>query len=178
MSHLETVDMSVMMPVEPSFPTIYRHYGSDVFHPEYLSRPLNSNHIKPSRGLWASPFASNHNWYQFCTEEHFQEESLDIYFDFMLKSDAKILRIETVKDLFDTVHKYTGQAMSKLERQIYVPYESEKYLYVYPDWAYISAIYDGVEVKIGDRWSDFYFYLYGWDVDTLVVWNPEVVRVI
>ena len=77
----------------------YRHFGSEVFHPEYFTKIINGpSRSKPYGGLWASRVNASCGWEEFCQREHYNTASLRKHFDFTLP-DANVYLIRTMKDL-------------------------------------------------------------------------------
>lgn len=159
---------------------IYRHYGSSKFVPEKMNTNITNRWIKPGGGLWASPIDSSRGWKDFCEDEQFKLESLDEYFDFMLNPSAKIYQIKCLKDLFYLVDHFPGKPLDdfmKFTYEIFDPKMEEdekKVIEFFPDFTNISKDYDGIEVSISNDYR-LYHAMYGWDVDSIVVWNPEIV---
>ena len=149
---------------------IYIHYGSDVFDPKitleakYAKRFWDTGcYIKPG-GLWASPENAYISWKEWCESEDFHTDRLDKSFRFHLKDGARVLDIFKLLDLRGyTVHGAT-------------PFGHNLYL----DLDMIYRDYDAMEVHHEDN----YWELHGstifnaWDVDSICVWNPDVVEVI
>ena len=145
--------------------TVYVHYGSDEYVSEITRRIVNSDYAfartdKPA-GLWASPENAEFGWKDFCRQEQFEIQSLKKSFRFVLTDNARVLRITCLKDAepyletiaFNPVFSKSGLALKKM-------YES----------------FDAVEVLIskGDLRRNMLFW--SWDVDSLCVWNPTVVK--
>ena len=161
---------------------IYRHYGHNKFDINKFVPVFNgafSN--KPEGGLWACPTIDyDINWEEWSRSNDFQVDRLNKYFDFKLKDNAKILEIKNMSDL------------EKLPR---VSYDDEDLRYIISidkmnsdiDFEELSKEYDGMmvwmyranDLKNYERVYDgIYYKLYGWDVDTLVVFNPQTIEVI
>lgn len=140
----------------------YLHIGSNHFDRKLL-QPV-SNHLlaKPRGGLWGSPTGKQYfTWTDWNKDSNFIEniDSLP-RFEFELSKDARILTIDS-KDSYDSMFlKYYTNSRMFLETSI--------------DWKKVAQDYDAVEVYIS-RCSSLYWYLYGWDCDSIVVFNPDVV---
>lgn len=136
----------------------YIHYGSSKFdinkfnHINYKDVfPIRT--IKPYGGLWASPVDSSWNWYDWCICNDFNLKALNEYFKFELKNDAKVLYVNSIDDI----------------KKYYI----NTYGHNYIDFEYILFDhYDAMEVTMN---SETYHALYGWDVDSLVVFNPDCI---
>lgn len=160
---------------------VYRHYGSSQFHAECQpdSNHIDSRNMKPTLGLWASPLMSRNSWYRWCMSEDFRTDTLNKFFDFKLKTSAMIYTIESKSDLVEFLNMYPGKKLQSFEQMIYCPKKdmsSKRLLKCFPDFKTASEDFDGIEVSIS-KCPDLYYWLYGWDVDSLVVWNYNVVEV-
>ena len=136
----------------------YIHYGSPSFNISTFEPIINlPRWNKPDGGLWASPKDSDNDWYNWCICNNFKLNKLEKSFEFDISQNAKILKI------------HAGSDLRKLE-----PYDYSFHKWnLYPDFEAITQDgYDAMEVFIND--DDIYFKLYGWDCDTLLVFNPEV----
>lgn len=161
---------------------IYRHYGSQKFDPKAfipISNKMFSN--KPSGGLWACPTIDiDISWDQWSRDNEFCTDKLKEYFDFKLKRGAKILIIKNIKDLnkLPRVNTKDPEIKSILEMDS---------LNSNIDFEELSKNYDGMmvwmyrskDIDTTKRLFDgMYYRMYGWDVDTLLVFNPDIVEVI
>lgn len=78
-------------------------------------------------------------------------------FKFQLDEKAKVLRIKSVNDLEELPKAQDGFGHI-----------------VILDFEKLAEQYDAIEVTIGyDR--DLYYALYGWDCDSILIMNPDVV---
>ena len=137
----------------------YIHYGSNnfdkkrvnVINPHYTALPC-----KPLFGLWASPVEPTYrSWEEWCRGEDFCLSHLEKYFTFTLSDDAKVLEVRQPSDISkyanDTIHRFmTCIDFNKI----------------------IEDGCDAVEVYMN---SELYYYLYGWDCDSIVIFNPNIV---
>lgn len=139
------------------------HYGQERYMPEWFSEIKNRNGSwnKPRGGLWCSFERSPRNWARWCKAENFHVDDLNISFKVKIKLGARIFSISNVSDL-----KYIP---------IKEGYESRpSYSYnIAPDFEELAKHYDGI---IFDLSSDprLYDHLYGWDVDSLLIMNPDM----
>lgn len=162
---------------------VYRHYGSSEFNFELLYTSFNecdstfkNINFKPVNCLWSSPFDSKLNWKDWCIQEEFRLDSLEEYFDFTLKDSANIYKINSIEDLRNLLVRFPGEKIDCSFAFIYKPFDStEAELKHYPDFRLISYQYDGIEVNISSDPS-LYYWMYGYDVDSLVIWNPDVIE--
>jgi len=145
---------------------VYRHYGSSVFNISKFEPVGNAFGItfmnKPHGGLWASPVDSHNNWHDWCLSESFNTKSLDEYFDFTLKHSSKVLSINTISDL----NKITDHIEITYDFGIKVRVDFESLVRAGCDAVYVEYNYGTSQA------------FYGWDVDTLLVLNPDCIKVI
>lgn len=143
---------------------VYIHCGSDVFKPELIVKKFD-RWDKPS-GLWASPEDSDWGWREWCEAEDFRgKEELSKSFRFKLKSGARVLQIRHLRDV-------------------------EPFAILNPDFIFLNSreldlnrIYsefDAMEVHMSENWCELHdsHLFYSWDVDSIAVWNPDVIEVI
>ena len=144
---------------------VYIHYGSNVFHtPKPIMNCMPCPFTKPSGGLWASRKDGEETWKDWCEAEKFRLDSFDKYFEFTLKDDARVLTLSERENL-DDLPMLFGE-----ESPVRDPYRT-----VYLDFEKLMETYDAVEVTdIGL----LYFALYGWDCNSILVMNPDIVEVI
>lgn len=146
----------------------YIHYGHDHFDINKFVPIRNQNldlfAFKSIGGLWASPFDSRNGWYDFCIENDFRVDTLNKYFTFSLKNDAKILTVSSINDLINqdgTAYKESQEHLSYCYNEAEIDFEK-----------LIELGYDGIEIIMC---GDLYWCLYGWDVDALLIFNPEII---
>ena len=160
----------------------YIHYGSNEFDKRLFRQPLNYPYFnKPIGGLWASPTEPDYyGWKEWCLDNHFNIDRLNKSFIFTLKDDAKILSIRNRREVYDLPSKflieypysnmsYIGQCQSFTE----FLNKCKRYsISVFLDFErIIKEGYDAIEYSV----YELYMELYGWDVDSLLVLNPNVV---
>lgn len=163
--------------------TIYRHYGSHKFDPEKCSielEPAILRYFKPRGGLWASPIGDEYfTWKEWCEGEEFRTERLQEYFDFKLKPDSRVMTITSLEDCEQLL----------------------PYLYTDPsEWGNMINMdellndYDAIELIHGDNYNVLHLggwqppagsispalrmfagTFYAWDVDSIVINNPDIV---
>lgn len=147
--------------------TIYRHYGNSGFDEQKFvpvkNRPFDR---KPLGCFWACPKDSENSWEEYCLSNGYQLEKLEEHFDFQLEETARVLEIKTGYDLRNLPNKYF---ISNSE----VPLICDlKYLL---DFEKIATDYDALYVEINGS-NSLYWDIYGWDVDTLCIFNPNVIK--
>lgn len=114
---------------------------------------------KPRGGLWASDIKAKYGWKDWNKSENFTECSKENSFIFTLSDDANILHINSIKDL-DSLPKIK----SKFGLTSWVVLDFEK----------LAEIYDAIEVNISSDYN-LYYKLYGWDCDSIIIMNPDIV---
>lgn len=142
------------------------------FNPDLIRTDLSLNigplKVKPTpeSAFWASPEDAEFGWKDWTEREEFGLSENIIRF--CLADNAKILRIESEDDLNkipcrkSEITDMLGLCIGTLE----------------PDFdAMRNEGYDGMEVIISND-PTLYLALYGWDADSIVIWNPDVVKVI
>lgn len=152
----------------------YRHYTSNknkknlikdciLGKDDYIAPPI----YKPS-GLWGSPVPDVKNTYDFYTwkmwleNQGYKEDDPTVfgskyYFDFKIKDSAKILTIMKVNDI-EKYKKYVNDYNGKLDDSIYDKYDG---VFLYHGKDYFNIHFDRV--------------FNSWDVDSIVVWNPDII---
>ena len=140
----------------------YIHYGHTKFDKSVFNKIKNVDcSTKPKGGLWASDVESEHGWKEWCNENEFRDCYKENSFTFTLSDDAKILYIESVNDL---------ESLPKGKDKFGLNFLSWYLL----DFEKLAETYDAVEVSISSDF-DLYYKLYGWDCDSIVVMNPDIV---
>ena len=137
--------------------TVYIHYGDDTFR-----KPNPIKNIvwftKPHGGLWASRANDPQGWKNWCETEEFRLNALGSYFLFTLKPEARVLELSH-EDQLDNLPKLA-------------PYN--KFDSCNLDFEKLAMEYDAVEVTNIGR---LYYPLYGWDCNSILVMNPDIVIV-
>lgn len=137
----------------------YIHYGHCSFDPKRFLPIKNRRSIpKPLGGFWASPTTTTGSmWNDWCEREEYDRCNLNMSFEFDLSYTAKVLRIVRVEQL-DLLPKSAPN----------------EYGVVYLDFEALARKYDAIEVLISQDYR-LYSTLFGWDVDTLLVFNPNII---
>lgn len=141
----------------------YIHYGSGRFDKFFMISTCHGDKMKnlyrnkPGYGLWASPTDTDWGWKDWCESEDYGD--LSSSFTFSLKDDAKILVVNSVKDVED-----------------YIQFDPERYWTFKLDFERIMDEYDGMELIHGNNYSELHDGgFYTWDCDSICIWNPEVI---
>lgn len=145
---------------------IYIHYGHDSFNFEEFTPVETRKYVnKPFGGLWASPEDSSNSWKHFVISE-FPEwglGKLDIYFKFTLSKDAKVLKIKSLKDLTNLPKIKSPKFFKELDLEDTL------------DFNYLKENWDALELTLTPELNTFNLF-YGWDVDSLLVFNPNIIE--
>ena len=144
----------------------YIHYNSDAYNKERLKKALIDDKLyrrydKP-HGLWASPVNTEIGWKEWCEAEDFNVDRLEKSFEFTLLPEAKVLTITKLEDIDDFI---------LVEDGLYGPF--------YLNLPLIYNRYDAMEVIVSNNWIRFHDtnIFYSWDVDSICVWNPDIIVV-
>ncbi len=141
----------------------YIHYGIDKteYDPMRVVQETK-NHLrsKPSRGLWASPLREGaYTWKEWCESEEFHTERLNASFKFSIKDTARILEVHSEDDI-----------LPYLVKDPYDQALNEEVLF---------EKFDGIELFISDDYPTLHYgFFNSWDVDSVVVWNPDVIDIL
>ena len=137
------------------------HYGHKSFDGNRFMPIRNCrNFLKPHGGLWASPVDAEFGWKAWCEREEFRECDAENSFTFTLKPEAKVLRIKHIDDLIGL-----PRAEDALSFRDWCLLDFEKLL---------ELGYDAIELVLSAD-PRLYWRLYGWDCDSILVMNPEVI---
>lgn len=140
---------------------IYIHYGHKFFDDNLFKEIENKDFVKPLGGLWASAINAEYGWKDWCKENNFRDCIEQNSFKFKLKSEARILKIDSV------------EVLKKLP-VIEMPYN---FSWITLDFEKIKKEYDVIEVLISED-SRLYWDLYGWDCDSLLVLNKDCIEIL
>lgn len=142
----------------------YIHYGDKIFNRNKFSKIKNINFVKPEGGLWASRIDSKYGWIDWVKDNNFRTDEYrnDNYFKFKLNDKAKILIIDSV------------DILKKLPINRNIPYPIIA-SWVNLDFEELSKKYDAIEVLISKD-ERLYWELYGWDCDSILIMNEDVIE--
>ena len=157
---------------------IYRHYGHSKFD-KSLFCPISNREFsnKPHGGLWSCPTKDVEiDWKSWSKSNEFALDKLKEHFDFKLKNDAKILKIRDIKDL-EKLPRVSNERIKDLLEfdRMNSDIDFEKLAEEYDGM--LVYMYRSKDLDIKERFFDgIYYKLYGWDVDTLLVFNPDIIE--
>ena len=138
----------------------YIHYGHTKFDKSIFTKIKNSDFLtKPTGGLWASNVNAERGWKDWCESENFRKCKEEHSFSFSLSDNAKVLYINYIDDL-----KYLPKVESKFGISTWILLDFEK----------LEKVYDAIEVNISNDYN-LYYALYGWDCDSILIMNPDVI---
>lgn len=143
---------------------VYIHYGDDTFR---IPNPIINKQFftKPRGGFWASRKDGDMTWKDWCESEEYRLDALNVSFEFTLKDNARVLTLSDPKQLLD---------LPKIPQLDPFAWPSE-YSSVYLNFEKLEEQYDAIELtNIGE----FYWLLYGWDCNSILIMNPDVVEVV
>lgn len=150
----------------------YIHYGSEKFDMDkfleikdrgLLNPGRNTCINKPDYGFWASPIDTDFGWKEFCVNEDFRTDRLSESFTIELSDDAKVFTVTKLDDI-------PSDYIFRKNR-----YGAEYYNL---NFDRIMKDYDAMELIHSDgHYSELHNDLfYSWDVDSIVIWNPQIIR--
>jgi hypothetical protein len=144
----------------------YIHYGHKEFNKERFTKVTNEHcWVKPNGGLWASPVDAKFGWKDWCEAEMFRDCDEDNSFRFTLTEDSNVCHLYSVEDL----HKLPRQSNCYIVSNYCIDFEK-----------LIEMGYDAVELHLSDDietglGNGLYWELYGWDCDSIVILNPDII---
>jgi len=142
----------------------YIHYGHDKFDKNLFKEIKNREvFVKPSGGLWASNNNYEISWKKWCINEGFKTDSLKLFFEFKLSQNSKILIIDNADKL------YKLPKIKMTNSPILGSYN------VYLDFEELKKDYDAIEVFISKDHDRLYWDLYGWDCDSILIMNKDII---
>lgn len=150
---------------------IYIHYGADHFDPS-KGFPIKNRDTwnKPKGGLWASRIDATYGWEDWCLDEDFRVDSLDVSFQFKLKPGSNVYAISTMHDL-----ERLPKAQIDERYAIYDTYYIDFEQCLKDGIDAIELCWYGDEFKLVQN-GNIHYALYGWDCDSMVVLNPNIVE--
>lgn len=168
---------------------IYLHYGHDKFDINLFYKEMNPGYRKPKYGLWGCPMSSDYyrlkdiaklannplkRWKWF-NEIPFSTEK---YFYFCLTKNARIFVVEHIADILP--YCIMDDLKECLLERGYInkeKYRLEKDMATTIDFGKMKEDgYDGMFVY-HDGTELYDTILKEWEIDSIVVWNPEVIKI-
>jgi hypothetical protein len=147
---------------------IYIHYGSNTFYENLFIQIKNRVHFKPYGGLWASNINAKFSWKDWCESEDFFKNNFNKFFKFTLKKDSKILTIANCSQLNDIPIQ---------NNDFFVKYTTSKFPFRYIDFEKLKESYDAIEILISND-RKLYYEIYGWDCDSILIMNKNIIELI
>jgi hypothetical protein len=144
----------------------YIHYGHANYIPEMFTEIKNRFlFTKPYGGLWGAPKGSSRGWKGWCEEQNFALDKLSVSFQFGLTPGANVLRINSGHNLAGLpIAEFTG-----VPEPLYKPF-------TYLDFEKLLA--EGIDAILLNINYELYHKLYGWDCDSILVMNKEVITIL
>ena len=138
------------------------HYGSTTFDTKKFKAIQNRPSFnKPFGGLWASPIDSENGWRQWNETECYAECIEESSFTFQLKPEARVYTIKSRADVYAMLERYRGKSLIPGLANIGFPIF---------DFEEMTKDYDAIVFFIN---GETYESLYGWDCDSILLFNPE-----
>ena len=138
------------------------HYGSTTFDTKRFKAIQNRPSFnKPFGGLWASPIDSENGWKQWNETECYAECIEENSFTFQLKPEARVYTIKSRADVYAMLERYRGKSLIPGLANIGFPIF---------DFEEMTKDYDAIVFFIN---GETYEALYGWDCDSICLFNPE-----
>lgn len=141
-------------------------YGIKKFIPSKFKKIRNRKYCnKPSGGLWASSIDSKIGWKDYCiSSSYYKKDGLKNYIKFKIKPESNIYIIDSLNDLYSLPFQINDDMFG----QTYIDFKKMA-----------ESGYQGVYLteKGLTRTSSFLGYefnLYGWDVESLVIFDPNI----
>lgn len=142
----------------------YIHYGHNKFERDKFVYPYNRRYFnKPFGGLWASRTDAECGWKDWCEQENFRECSINNSFLFTISDNANILYINCVEDVKKLPNQNLDLTLTTIKT---VDFEQ----------LIVNGI-DAIEFNISND-DGLYMALYGWDCDSTLILNPDIIKTI
>lgn len=145
---------------------IYIHKGGIFDKRKFVHIKNRAFSNKPTGGFWASAENAVYGWRDWCRDYNFNNGGSETC-RFRLKENCSIFVIDSVKKALTMPDR--GDAPGEHMLRCTYP--------VLPDFEKISTKYDAIDFRISED-TGLYKTLYGWDCDSILVLNPDVIEVI
>ena len=143
----------------------YIHYGHRCFVPELFLPIQNQDYMnKPIGGLWASPVNAEYGWKKWCEDNDMFTKNMNESFKFRLKWNAEVWHIHNKGDV---------ETMPEAKSQ-----HGFKSTFFVPDFEeLLNTGIDAVELHFSED-PELYMTMYGWDCDSILILNRDVIEVV
>ena len=151
----------------------YIHYGASMLDKSRVSETRKGYILKskPDKGLWASPVNAEWGWKDWCEAEDFRMDTFSESFRFRIDKKAKILRVRCEEDILPFVIFDTDETINRFRGMLGCKTEISDEL----DLERLYRMFDGIELFLSNDYSMHNGIFNSWDVDSIVVWNPNVI---
>jgi hypothetical protein len=141
----------------------YIHYGHKNFDRNLFVNVFNERFCatKPHGGLWASAVDATWGWKDWCKENDFMDCTEDNSFSFHLAPTANVLVIDNIDCLEDLPRAECGE----FSHDLWVSLDFEKLR---------DSGVDAIEYVLSAD-QRLYWALYGWDCDSILIMNPDII---
>lgn len=156
----------------------YIHYGSYSFSYEIcrqcfdnMKNGILAATLKPF-GLWGSDINSEFKWEDWCRLEEFHLDNLKSSFKFTLDPSANILEIKKEDDILpyiiiDESYSRPNVFGHQLKTSI-----SDRF-----NINLLAKEFDGIELYMSENYTELKYSIFNtWDCDSIVVWNPDIIK--
>lgn len=136
------------------------HYGSGGFDTGKFQPVSNYRGWpnKPKGGLWASPVDAPYGWADWCRDEGYY--LADESFEFTLSPNARIAEIRFLADIQGLPGYHRGDGICQI---------------CTIDFEVLKNQIDAVDFRFSENPNELYYGMYGWDCDSVLILNPQVV---
>lgn len=159
---------------------MYIHYGTTNFDIDVFNMKKDKNLCpslsKPSFGFWASNVDATFGWRDWVEEQYYDDDDKWLsaikeqkFFMFKLKNDARVLYINHNDDINPYLAHIEKFNLSDSEK------EHINYVKSHIDYDKIASEYDAIELCHDYDYSIHYGFFYTWDVDSIVILNPDII---
>ena len=138
------------------------HYGFKIYDPYKISPIINTGWVKPLGGLWTSPINSKYGWKHWCKDAEFRECNKRNSFTIEINDNAKILIINTLKDL---------ESLELIKADY-----GAKFI---PNFELLAKEYDAIHLTVNGQTETRFSYpicLYGWDCESVLIMNKDCIK--
>ena len=143
---------------------MYKRYGKEPFRKDCFTPVRNRNFpaSKPIGGIWASPEDAELSWEVWCRENMPEFIKGKNVYRFSLEG-ANVLHVRSRSDLSNlpVLQDFNKMCFTDIE---------------YLDFEKLSDMYDAIELHLSEGDYRLSQALYGWDCDSVLIMNPEVIK--